>query len=142
MKLHLLLIPALILLACSCSNPAKDEKKDVPNNALHDPDMQVMQGDTGKPKENPYKNAKIECKVFNNDSLKQDPNPHGFGYDIYLFDALYIHQPNIPAINGNRGYHTREQAMKAGGLVMYKIRNNIMPPAVTIQELDSIGVLK
>ena len=108
--------------ACaSCSSPKQEEHK---------------------PAENPYKNAKIDVKVFNNDSLQQDNNPHGYGYDVLLYDASYIHQPNIPAINGNRGFHTREQARTAAEFVVYKIRNNIMPPRVDVRELDSLGVLK
>jgi hypothetical protein len=136
-------LPLALLL--SCSSQPKEEKKDsvVQNHDMNMTDeMHRLAADSTKPKTNPYKDAKIECKVFNNDSLKQESNPHGYGYDIYLFDALYIHQPNIPAINGNRGYHTREQARTAATLVMYKIRNNIMPPALSIEELDSIGVLK
>lgn len=89
-----------------------------------------------KPKEpNPYENAKIEVKTFQVDST-------GWGYDIYLHGGKYVHQPQIPAINGNRAFNTEEDAKKAGELVAHKIRNNIMPPSVTVQELDSLGVLK
>ena len=90
------------------------------------------------PKENPYKNAKIDIKVFEN----KEPNLTGFGYDIFIYDAMYVHQPHIPAINGNRGFHTKEQATRAAEFVSYKIRNNIMPPSLTVEELDSLGTLK
>ena len=66
----------------------------------------------------------------------------GFGYDIYMDDKLYIHQPDIPAISGTQGFSTKEKAEQAARLVEDKIRNNIRPPAVSIEELDSIGVLK
>ncbi len=95
-----------------------------------------------KPQENPYKDAKIDIRVFNNDTIKQNPAISGFGYDILIYDAVYNHQPHIPAINGMRGFHTKDQARKAAELVVYKIKNNIMPPSVSPQELDSIGALK
>jgi hypothetical protein len=94
------------------------------------------------PQENPYKDAKIDIRVFNNDTVKQTPKLSGFGYNILIYDAVYNHQPHIPAINGMRGFHSKEQAQKAAELVVYKIKNNIMPPSVTPHELDSIGALK
>lgn len=93
------------------------------------------------PKENPYANAEIEIRVFNNDTTS-DSILGGYGYDIYLFKGLYVHQPHIPAINGNRGFNSASDAEKTAGLTAYKIRNNIMPPSLTVSELDSIGVLK
>ncbi len=91
---------------------------------------------TEKPKEpNPYENAKIEVKTFKSDST-------GWGYDVCLYGSVYVHQPQVPAVNGNKTFATEEDAKKTGELVAHKIRNNIMPPALTIKELDSLGVLK
>ena len=87
------------------------------------------------PKENPYRNAKIEVKAINNEAT-------GWGYDIYISGGLYIHQPHIPAVAGNRGFKTEADAKKAGAWAVHKIRNNIMPPTINVQELDSLGVLK
>ncbi|PIP55035.1 MAG: hypothetical protein COX07_02090 [Bacteroidetes bacterium CG23_combo_of_CG06-09_8_20_14_all_32_9] len=96
-------------------------------------------------KENPYAKAKIEIKTYqtniqivNADNI----NDSNWGYDIYIYNALYIHQPNIPAINGNRGFKSENDARKIAAFVVNKIRNNNMPPSVKISELDSIGVLK
>lgn len=94
------------------------------------------------PKENPYKNSKIDIHIFNNDTVKVQPKVAGFGYDILIDNALYVHQPHIPAINGNRGFKTQQQATKAAEFVIYKIRNNIMPPSMSVEELDSLGTLK
>ena len=88
------------------------------------------------------KNAGQRIIIFKNDSLPVKNNTTGFGYDIYNNDALYIHQPNIPAIAGNRGFSNAENAQKTANLVVYKIRHNILPPSVTKQEMDSMGVLK
>jgi len=103
--------------------------------------IEAMKTDSTKPKENPYKNAQLDIKVFKNDTIK-DSHVKGFGYDIFMYRSLYVHQPHIPAINGNRGFDTEEQAHKVAEFIVYKIKNNIMPPSVTPQELDSLGVLK
>ena len=140
MKINFIFSGIITVALISCNSEPK--KTDGPD---------LTKGDTSKkiPVENPYKNAKLEVKVFNNDSVPLDPKAtepapiiHGYGYEIHMFDALYIRQPHIPTINGLRGFHTREQAYKAGEFVCSKIRNNIMPPGLTIPELDSLGVLK
>lgn len=66
----------------------------------------------------------------------------GFGYAIYIDDVQVIDQPSIPSLPGNRGFATLKQAQKAGEFVVSKIRKNKMPPTVTPQELDSLGVLE
>jgi hypothetical protein len=63
-----------------------------------------------------------------------------WGYDIYLNEKLYIHQPNIPAIPGNDGFLTEDYAKKTAELVKYKIKNNVIPPTISKYELDSLGV--
>src|SRR6185436_19412922 len=65
-----------------------------------------------------------------------------WGYDIILNDKLYIHQPNIPSVSGNNGFKTKEDALKTGEFVAYEIRNHIMPPTVTPEQLDSLGVIE
>lgn len=86
-------------------------------------------------------NADLEIKIFNNDTIKNDKKVSGFGYDIYRNGARYIHQPSIPAVEGNNGFDTEEKAKKAATFVAHKIELNIMPPSVTPEELDSLGVL-
>lgn len=66
----------------------------------------------------------------------------GFGYNIILDDHVFIHQPSIPSIQGNKGFATKVQAEKVAQLVIYKLTHNIMPPSVTTKELDSLGILK
>ncbi len=81
----------------------------------------------------------VEVVVFSNDSLEKGS---GWGYDVFLdnSETPYIHQPIIPAIPGEQGFTSAGDARKAGALVAYKIRNHIMPPAVTPAELDSLGI--
>ena len=83
---------------------------------------------------NPYKEATIKAII-----LPLEDNT--FGYDIYLYDAVLIHQPSRPGLSGNTGFATEEDAMKIAELVIKKIRNNEMPPTVTIEELQELEVL-
>ena len=66
----------------------------------------------------------------------------GFGYNIVLDDHVFIHQPSIPSIQGNKGFTNKEQAERVAQFVIYKLTHNIMPPSVTPKELDSLGILK
>lgn len=75
----------------------------------------------------------LKIKVFKNES--------GWGYDIYRSDKIYIHQPHIPAISGNQTFHSEEDARRTGELIISKIRKNIIPPTISIAELDSLGIL-
>jgi hypothetical protein len=82
----------------------------------------------------------LNIKIFRNDTLAGDMKL-GFGYDIFRGNVLYIHQPKIPAIQGNIGFSTEEKAKQVADLMHYKIKNNIIPPSISIQELDSLGVM-
>lgn len=66
----------------------------------------------------------------------------GWGYDIFVDAKKYIHQPMIPGIAGVAGFRTEDQARKVADLVVKKIKKNIIPPSVSTDELDSLGVLK
>lgn len=153
MKKYLIILPAIIFM-CSCKSSTTESKKEAADSTsvkksempmnIEPKEMKEMaeKQKNEKPKESPYKNAKIDIQVFNNDTAKQEPKLSGFGYNILIYDALYVHQPHIPAINGNRGFKTKEQATKAAEFVIYKIRNNVMPPSLSVEELDSLGTLK
>jgi len=84
---------------------------------------------------NPYANAQITIKII--PSVKKT-----FGYDILLQGKPLVHQPNIPGLPGNEGFTTKERARKVAEFVVKKIRNNEMPPMVTIDNLNNMGVLK
>jgi len=85
--------------------------------------------------ENPYANAKISIKVI--PSVNKT-----FGYDILVSGRPLIHQPSIPGLPGNDGFTSRERAQKVAEFVVKKIRNNEMPPTVTIDDLKKMNVLK
>ena len=88
-----------------------------------------------KGQENPYANAEIAIKII--------PSANNtFGYDILLYGRPLVHQPNIPGLPGNEGFTTKERAKTVAEFVVKKIRNNQMPPTVTMEHLDSMGALK
>lgn len=64
----------------------------------------------------------------------------GFGYDIFVNNQPYIHQPHIPSINGNQAFKTKEDAEKVADLVVQKIEGNIIPPSVSPEELQALGI--
>ena len=137
----ILIIISLFALTLSCNNSKqKEEQKELPPPGNMQPaspeelERQAMAEAAAQPKENPYKNSKLEVKTFKDSS--------GWGYDIFIDGKQYIHQPHIPGVAGINGFLSTEKAKKAGEFVAYKIGNNIMPPSVTQQELDSLGVLK
>lgn len=65
----------------------------------------------------------------------------GFGYDIYQDGKIIVHQSSMPAVEGNRGFTTRQKAAKVAKLVIIKIKRGEMPPAVTKEEMKKIGAL-
>lgn len=89
---------------------------------------------------NSYKDANLEVEVFKVDSIENNGS-RGWGYDIIMNGEIHIHQPHIPAVMGNNGFASEEKALKTGEFVIQKIKNNILPPKVTPEELDSLGVL-
>lgn len=89
---------------------------------------------------NQYEKSELTVKVFKIDSVEVNGS-RGWGYDILVDGNIYIHQPNVPAVMGNNGFSSEEKAKKTGDFIIQKIRNNIIPPAVTPEELDSLDVL-
>ena len=63
-----------------------------------------------------------------------------WGYDILIDGTLYIHQSNIPAVAGDKGFKTEIDAQRMAEFVVHKIRNNILPPTVSIEEIQNLGI--
>ncbi len=64
-----------------------------------------------------------------------------FGYSIFIDGQMYIEQKNIPGVEGNKGFATKEDAETIAKLVIQKIRDGEMPPTVTPAELSANGIL-
>jgi len=124
---HYLIAGLVLIVVASCNqNP---ETKTPPPPA-----------DQPAPGFNPYQDAELTVDVFKVDSIESNGS-RGWGYDILKNGEPIIHQPHIPAIMGNNGFSSEEKALVAGEFVIKKIKNNILPPRVTPEELDSLGVL-
>jgi hypothetical protein len=63
----------------------------------------------------------------------------GWGYQILKNGKTLINQPNIPAVQGNKGFSSKKNAEKTGQFVLSKIQKGQFPPMVTPEELDSLG---
>ena len=75
----------------------------------------------------------IEVKTFEVDG--------GWGYDIYLNGEKYIHQVNIPSVNGLYVFRSEADAYKVANIMVMKIRNHILPPSITQQDISNAGVV-
>lgn len=84
------------------------------------------------PEVSPYVNSNIETQTFEVNSE--------WGYNILIDGNIYVHQPNIPAVSGGYGFKTEQDAQKVAELVVNKIRNNMLPPTVSVEELQSLGI--
>jgi Domain of unknown function (DUF4907) len=88
------------------------------------------------PEASAYVRTKLTYKVV-------DAPRYTYGYDIFADDGkLLIHQTSIPALPGNDGFQTKEDAIKIALLVIEKIRKGEMPPTISIQEMKQLNALK
>lgn len=74
-------------------------------------------------------------------SLKLIETKLGWGYEINSKDKVYIHQENIPAIQGNKGFASKEDAEKVGNFVMeqmIKLHKDL--PVITLKQIDSLNI--
>lgn len=78
---------------------------------------------------NPYVDSLVEATLYQN-------KDRTWGYDILIDGSIYIHQPTKPAVGGNTGFATEAEVRSVADLVISKIKNNILPPSVTSEELE------
>lgn len=125
----LLSLPALVHSCNEHSNKENTTKDTAATATSSSPGEKVQPNDSSS-----AQTVNIDVRVFQSGD--------GWGYDIYMNEKMYVHQPHIPAVSGNHAFRSENDARKAGELMVYKIRNNVMPPSITIEELDSIGIQK
>ena len=82
-----------------------------------------------------YANTKLTYKVI-------DAPKHTYGYDVFADGRLMIHQTSAPALPGNEGFRTKEDATKVALLVIEKIKKGEMPPTISIDEMKKLNVIK
>jgi hypothetical protein len=71
--------------------------------------------------------------------LKPFQTSKGWGYNIYTDGKVYIHQDIVPALPGNRGFRTKEDAMAIGTKVYERLKAGQMP-MVTAEEVQQMGI--
>lgn len=82
---------------------------------------------------NPYADSLVEASLYQNEDQT-------WGYDIMIDGNIYVHQPTKPAVGGNTGFATEVEAQYVAGLVISKIKNNILPPSVTSEEITNFVI--
>jgi len=122
----------IVLIACACSGNADESPQQL---------------------ETKTKIKKEEVQTRNSEKTTQKTTPSAYNYKIIgnsgnfgyqILDAmgkLIINQPNIPAIQGNKGFATESDARKAAEFVIQKIDKGHFPPTFTLAELDSLRIV-
>jgi hypothetical protein len=64
-----------------------------------------------------------------------------YGYSIYADGNLYIYQPTVPAIGGNKGFTDTASAGKCAQLVIQKIKQGEIPPSLAVEELKQNNLI-
>ena len=75
----------------------------------------------------------VDASIFKTDK--------GWGYSIIINNKLFIRQDIIPAVEGNQGFATKEDATKVAELVLNKMKNK-EKPIVKIEDLKQLGIIK
>ena len=102
------------------------------------------------PKTTVYNSTKQKAKTNDTSALQVNQYTYnttfspdlGWGYQILNNGNLYINQPHIPAIPGKEGFTDEAKAIKTALFIINKLENNIFPPTISVDELDSLKVLK
>ena len=63
----------------------------------------------------------------------------GWGYSVTAHGKVIIYQPFIPAVEGMIPFATRHDAMKAGRMMIEKLRDG-EEPSLTIGDLNKAGI--
>ena len=87
------------------------------------------------PEASAYANTKLTYKII-------DAPKHTYCYDVFADGRLMVHQTNAPAVPGNEGFKTREDATKVALLVIKNIRKGEMPPTISIDEMKKLNVIQ
>lgn len=72
--------------------------------------------------------------------LKPIQTSKGWGYDIISDGKVFIHQNVIPAIGGDVGFRTKEDALAVGQKVYDRLMKGEVP-MVTAKEVREMGII-
>lgn len=131
-----ILMLSMSIFIFSCSTPSENNTSST-EKEVSTPQQKVVEPNNNAAAQLPQITSdKIDVKVF---EVKET---QGWGYDIYVDSKRMIHQPTIPAIQGNRSFKTEKQALTAGLFAADKLKRTGTLPTITPKELDSIGVIQ
>jgi len=88
-----------------------------------------------------HSRSDAEKKVILSVRAFKSDNSASWGYEILIDKKVYIHQEFIPALEGNRPFTSKKDAMKVGRAVMLKIKTQ-KSPTLTKEEVLSLLDLK
>ena len=71
--------------------------------------------------------------------LKPFQTSKGWGYNIFADGKVYIHQDIVPALPGNKGFRTQEDALTVGNKVLEHVKAG-QGPGVTAEEIKAMGI--
>ena len=78
-----------------------------------------------------YADTKLTYKII-------DAPKHTYCYDVFADGRLVIHQTSVPAVPGNEGFKTKDDATKVALLVVDKIKKGEMPPTISVDEMKQL----
>ncbi len=136
-SLHLLqftLLAICLQLMLSCKPPANSNT--VQQNNIAREDTPVKDANTGS--ETTTALSHTLPAGFSYQVIPSESNT--YGYDIYKDGKLIIHQTSVPALPGNKGFKTQALAAAVAEAVIEKINKGEMPPTITTEELEKMGV--
>lgn len=117
------------------------EMKEQHGLAVIDRDTMLVDSGNGNPKiSEAATNAAVETQKFEVVAFQNAAALGGWGFDIYVDGRRYIHQPTVPVISGTQGFQTREQSERAGGMMVAKLKEGKMPPALDESDLVLLGL--
>lgn len=65
----------------------------------------------------------------------------GWCYQVFRGTKMILNQKHIPAVQGVKGFETKEKAKIAVNFIMERVISGNERPSVTPEELDSIGAI-
>ncbi|MES2557811.1 MAG: DUF4907 domain-containing protein [Bacteroidota bacterium] len=130
---QLLILFSVVLISCESQTDNPVSEKQTPK----------RETTIGKAIENPDLSEKPSVKqpASNYTYVTIYSDSIGWGYDILEGSVRRIHQPHIPAVQGNQGFKSGSDAAKVAEKVIEKLNKGIMPPTVSVDEMRDLGVL-
>lgn len=128
---RLLLFAGIFISTLSCAQ-TQEKKQSARESVVNQPDSLIKEQKNQIANE--FSRKKIDYIII---KVPDDQ----FGYYIMIDGGLYIEQKTIPAIEGNQGFKTREDAEKIAGLVIQKLREGEVPPTISVEDLIAHEVI-